>query len=132
MLNVARYGRVAWLGFGQMLVTDVVGPVAEAAGYLIVALYVLTGALSVQYLYAFTALTLVFGIGISAGAVVLQEVKLRQFETRRDLVVIFLAAIAENFGYRQLCSLWRVRGTWQYLRGATGWGAMPRRGLKRG
>lgn len=131
MLNPWRYGRVAWLGFGQMLLIDVIGPVAEVLGYLLVLVYVLSGALSIEYFYAFTALTFVFGVGISAGAVVLQEINVRHFETRRELVIIFCAAIVENFGYRQLCNLWRLRGSWQYLRGTTGWGVMPRKGLGR-
>jgi hypothetical protein len=114
-----------------MLLIDVLGPILEVLGWLVLALYVPAGLLGVEYLYALTALTFVFGVGISTGAVVLQELHLRQFETRRDLLIVFLAAVTENFGYRQLCNLWRVRGAWQYLTGTKGWGAMPRKGLRR-
>ena len=107
------------------------GPAVEVLGYLLVATCALLGALSLEFLLAYTALTFVFGIVISVGGVVLQELELRYFPKVRHLVVIFAAAILENFGYRQLCNVWRVVGAWKYLRGAEGWGVMTRKGFRR-
>jgi cellulose synthase/poly-beta-1,6-N-acetylglucosamine synthase-like glycosyltransferase len=132
MLDATRYGRIAWLGFGQMILFDLVGPVAEILGYILLVLYAGTGLLSLEYFFAITTLTFVFGVALSVGAVALQEISVQQFRTPAQLAIVLLAAIAENFGYRQLCGLWRMRGTWQYLAGAKSWGAMPRKGLKRG
>jgi hypothetical protein len=41
-----------------------------------------------------------------------------------------LAAIIENFGYRQLNSLWRIEGIWQFLRRRREWGEMTRTGFE--
>ncbi len=38
------------------------------------------------------------------------------------LAVLTLVAVLENFGYRQLANLWRLRGWWQFIRKQQGWG----------
>jgi hypothetical protein len=39
-----------------------------------------------------------------------------------------VAAVLENFGYRQLTAIWRVQATWLWLRGAdASWGRMARK-----
>jgi hypothetical protein len=37
--------------------------------------------------------------------------------------------VLENFGYRQLLSIWRTRGLIDLARRRSGWGEMRRRGL---
>jgi len=58
-------------------------------------------------------------------------VQLRRLKNARDLATLTIAAIFENFGYRQLNNFWRVRGWWQFLRKKKGWGAMTRKGFQR-
>ena len=44
--------------------------------------------------------------------------------------MVLLTAMVENFGYRQINSIWRIRGLWQHMRGMTPtWGSMERRGF---
>ena len=47
------------------------------------------------------------------------------------LLATLLAALLENFGYRQLNGLWRIEGTWQFFRKQRGWGKMTRTGFKK-
>jgi cellulose synthase/poly-beta-1,6-N-acetylglucosamine synthase-like glycosyltransferase len=129
MILNGNYGRVGMLGLGNALLTDVFGPLFEVLGYLLVPLFWATGLLSVDFLMAFLALTFVFGICISVGSLILEELELRRFPRARDLFILTLAAILENFGYRQLNNIWRVLGFLQYLRGKQGWGTMTRRGF---
>ncbi len=131
MILNRRYGRVGMLGLGNALLTDVLGPPCEMVGYLLVPLFWATGALSLEFLVAYLALTFVFGICISVGSLMLEELELRRFSRARDLFVLTLAAVLENFGYRQLNNIWRVGGFIQWLRGAQAWGAMTRRGFKK-
>jgi cellulose synthase/poly-beta-1,6-N-acetylglucosamine synthase-like glycosyltransferase len=129
MILNGKYGRIGMLGLGNALLTDVLGPPFEVLGYLLVPLFWATGMLSVEFLLAFLALTFVFGICISVGSLILEELELRRFPRARDLFILTLAAILENFGYRQLNNVWRVLGFVQYLRGKQGWGTMVRRGF---
>ncbi|HEX8257137.1 MAG TPA: glycosyltransferase family 2 protein [Allosphingosinicella sp.] len=131
MLFNPRYGRVGFVGFGQVLVVDVIGPPVEALGYLLVPLLWGLGLLSLDFLLAFLAVTFTFGIFVSVATLILEEVELRRFPRAGDLCILTLVAIAENFGYRQIGNFWRVRGWWQYLRGQQGWGDMTRKGFQR-
>lgn len=129
MLFNPRYGRIGSLGFGYILLVDVLGPVVEILGYALIPAFWLLGLLSVEYLLSMLAVSFGFGIVISVGALALEESELRRFPTARSLLVLLGAAVVENFGYRQLNNFWRLRGTWQFLRKAEGWGAMTRKGF---
>ncbi len=130
MLFNPRYGRVGFIGFGQILVVDVLGPIIELVGYVLVPLLWAVGLLSVNYLLAYLAITFTFGIFISVATLILEELELRRFSRARDLAIMTVIAVIENFGYRQLSNFWRVRGLWQFLRKHEGWGSMTRKGFQ--
>ncbi len=124
-----RYGRVAVVGFGYILLVDVLGPIVELLGYVLIPLFWLAGLLSTAYLLAFLAVSFTFGVVISVGALALEESELRRFPRARDLVLLTGVAVLENFGYRQLNNFWRLRGVWQYLNRSQSWGTMTRKGF---
>lgn len=129
MLFMPRYGRVGAIGFGYILLVDVVGPIVEALGYLLIPLFWMAGLLSVEYLLAFVAMSFTFGVVISVGSLALEESELRRFPRARDIVLLTLVAVLENFGYRQFNTFWRLRGVWQYVRRSQSWGTMTRKGF---
>lgn len=129
MLFNPRYGRVGVIGFGNIVLVDVVGPLVEGLGYLLVPGLWALGLLSFEYLLAFLAVTFTLGVFVSVSTLILEEVELRRFPRARDLAVLTLVAVAENFGYRQLANLWRLRGWWQFARKQKGWGKMTRKGF---
>ncbi|MFN3946384.1 MAG: glycosyltransferase family 2 protein [Allosphingosinicella sp.] len=131
MLFNPRYGRVGFLGFGHILLVDVLGPLVEVLGYVLVPLLWALGLLSFDYLLAFLAVTFTFGIFVSVATLILEEVQLRRFPKARDLAILTAVSVAENFGYRQVANLWRIRGWWQFLRKQQGWGQMSRKGFAR-
>ncbi|WP_292084064.1 MULTISPECIES: glycosyltransferase family 2 protein [unclassified Brevundimonas] len=124
-----RYGRLGPVGFGYIFLVDILGPVVELLGYLLIPAFWALGLLSLDYLLAFLAITFTFGVVISVGALALEESELRRFPRARHLLLLTAAAVLENFGYRQLNNLWRLRGLWQYLRRSQSWGAMTRKGF---
>lgn len=131
MLFNPRYGRVGFLGFGHILVVDVVGPVMEVLGYILMPLFWLLGVLSVEHLLAYTALVFVYGVFISVASLILEEAELKRFPRARDLVILTVVAVVENFGYRQINNFWRVKGYWQYLKQDNSWGEMTRTGFSK-
>ncbi|MFN6935156.1 MAG: glycosyltransferase family 2 protein, partial [Tsuneonella sp.] len=126
-----KYGRIGFLGFGQVWIIDVIGPIIEVVGYALVPPLWLLGLISVEYLLAFVAVVFTFGVFISVATLVLEEIQLRRLKNARDLATLTVAAIAENFGYRQLNNFWRLRGWWQFVRKKQGWGTMVRKGFQR-
>lgn len=129
MLFNPRYGRIGTIGMGNMLLVDVLGPIVEVLGYLLVPAFWALGLLNVAYLVAFIAVTFTFGIAVSAGSLILEELELRRVTGPTGLMVLLAAAVVENFGYRQINNLWRIRGWWQFLRKSEAWGTMTRRGF---
>ena len=87
------------------------------------------GRSSAHCIATFVALSFTFGITISVFALILEELSLKRFSRAGDLVTLGAVAVLENFGYRQLNNFWRLRGTWQYLRGSQQWGEMKRKGF---
>jgi hypothetical protein len=108
------------------------GPALELGGYLAFAVTVATGAASAPYILAFVCLAVVLGIALSISAVGLEEIAFRRYPRKRDLLHLFWLAVAENFGYRQLSTYWRIQGMVSKLRRITNWGEMERRGFTHG
>jgi hypothetical protein len=107
----------------------VLGPIVEVLGYLLVPLMWVSGLIEPSYALAYLALTFVFGIFISAGALILEEISLHRIPRARDLLLLMGMILIENFGYRQINNVWRVIGWWEFLRKKRSWGEMTRTGL---
>ncbi|MBL8985052.1 MAG: glycosyltransferase family 2 protein, partial [Gemmatimonadetes bacterium] len=66
---------------------------------------------------------------LSFTAVALEEIGFRRYPKRSDLYRLIGLAIAENFGYRQMTTWWRLRGTFNVLKKTKSWGRMERKGF---
>ncbi len=124
-----RYGRIGMIALPQMILEDIIGPPAEVIGYLVVPAAILLGVLDPIMALAFLALTVLFGTGLSLGSLVLEEVQLRRTSSAHDLYRIGEAALIENFGFRQMNLLYRLRGIGSFYRSDTTWEAVPRVGF---
>jgi cellulose synthase/poly-beta-1,6-N-acetylglucosamine synthase-like glycosyltransferase len=124
-----RYGRIGLLSLPQFLVFDIIAPVLESVGLVLIPIFWLLGMVRVEFLLAYFAVVVLFGVFCSMSSFALAEVSFFKTSRKRDLVLYGLAAIGENFGYRQLNALWRIEGIWQFLRGRQGWGEMTRKGF---
>ncbi|HRI83192.1 MAG TPA: glycosyltransferase [Opitutaceae bacterium] len=128
MLN-PRYGRIGLVGLPMFAFFDILGPFFDLAGLLLLPLFWWFGLLSFEFLLAFYSLVALYGVFLSMMALVLGEVALFRTTRKRDMALLALAAIVENFGYRQLNILWRMEGIWQFFRKQKGWGDMTRTGF---
>ena len=129
MMFNARYGRIGLLSLPQFLMFDVVAPVLETVGLVLIPMFYVLGRIQVELLLAYFAVVVLFGVFCSMTSFALAEVSFFKTTRRRDMVLYGLAAIGENFGYRQLNALWRIEGIWQFLRGRQAWGKMTRKGF---
>lgn len=131
MLFNPRYGRIGMVAMPIQLLEDVLGPPLELLGYLVVPILWWMGLLSGEIALAFLALTFVFGTAISIGTLALEERQLRRTTNAADLSRLALTALLENFGYRQVNLVYRLRGMWRYARKDGSWAAVPRVGFDR-
>ena len=131
MIFNPRYGRIGMLAMPQLVLEDVIGPPAEVIGYLLIPVATLLGLLDPMVAVAFFCLTVLFGTALSIGTLVLEEIQSTRATTAQDLLRIGLAALFENFGYRQVNLLYRLRGIRCFLKQETHWAAVPRVGFSK-
>jgi cellulose synthase/poly-beta-1,6-N-acetylglucosamine synthase-like glycosyltransferase len=129
MLFHARYGKVGLVAFPYFFFLEMLGPAIELGGYAAFAGSAALGLLDWRVVVAFLSLAFLFGMMLSVASVTLEELTFRRYESTIDLVRLFLLAILENFGYRQLSTYWRVKGLVSAARGLRGWGTMQRKGF---
>ena len=123
-----RYGRTGLIGFPYFLIFEVLGPWFEAEGYIVLAASLALGMIQLPlFLLLFTA-TVMLGLLVSTLSLVLAELHRKYFPLKDKLLLLFFAFL-ENFGFRQLMSILRVRGFLRMLARVGGWGQMERRGL---
>jgi Glycosyltransferases, probably involved in cell wall biogenesis len=128
MLN-RRYGIIGMFAFPYNFVVDVLGPLIEVVAYLTLILGACFGLISTAHIVQFTLVSLLYGMIISVGAVVIGELYYHRYNRLRDILLLLAATVVENLGYRQLNSLWRIRAFWDFVRGDTRWGRMERKGF---
>ena len=129
MLLNPRYGAVGLFAMPYFLVFEAVGPLIEVSGYLVTALAVAFGLLDVVFAELLFLAAVVFGALISITSVLLEEMSFRRYPKVRHLLLLAALGILENFGYRQLTTFWRLRGTIDFFRKKQGWGVMTRKGF---
>jgi len=73
--------------------------------------------------------TILLGILVSLSALLISEFD-RPLYAKKDMLRLVWMAIVENFGVRQVISLWRVSAYFSAMRKNRGWGAQVRTGFK--
>ncbi len=125
-----RYKRLGMVTLPTFVLVDLISPIAETLGYALLVIFLILGWLQPAFFMAITGFVFSFGVLISILSLALEQDEIQRFSRPRDLLAVLLLAIFENFGYRQLNSLWRVKGLVQHFRGMTPtWGAMERKGF---
>jgi cellulose synthase/poly-beta-1,6-N-acetylglucosamine synthase-like glycosyltransferase len=123
-----RYGAAGTLALPALLLFELLGPIIELSGYAVAVVAVLTGTLSTTIFLLFLAVSVLYGLTLSFGAIALEDASFGRHPGWDQLGKIALFAVLENAGYRQLSHLWRIEGLWQLFRGGE-WGAMERKGF---
>ena len=129
MLLNPRYGTVGLLAMPYFFLFEFLGPVVELFGYLAVPLSLWLGYLDVEFAIAFFLAAVGLGALLSVAAIFLEELRLNRYPRWLDILKLSLYGILENFGYRQINTLWRAWAIVSFLRKNQSWGAMERRGF---
>lgn len=127
MMFAKHSGAAGWLAFPFMFFFEMFGPLLELIGLILMIVSCYFGL--IDYYAAVAFLILVFGMGLllSGGALLLEEMSYRIYRRPSDLLILCIALIMENFGYRQLNSYWRLLGMMRWLfKSKSKWGAMKR------
>ncbi|GAA4650749.1 glycosyltransferase family 2 protein [Kistimonas scapharcae] len=123
------YGRIGLFALPMTFVVDILGPITEVLGYVVITISYLAGILSPQTWLAYIALITLFGIFTSLLSLWLEERWNSSYREVRNYVRLVFMAIIENLGYRQICNLLRIGGWIRFIRKNRVWGEMPRKGF---
>jgi cellulose synthase/poly-beta-1,6-N-acetylglucosamine synthase-like glycosyltransferase len=124
-----RAGAAGLLAYPFMAVFEWIGPLIELLGYAFMIIGFALGWISWTAFAVFMLIAIGMGILLSVNGLLLETMSFRVYARKRDMLLLFAMAVLENFGYRQLNTLWRCRGLWQWLTGRKHqWGAMRRSG----
>ena len=128
MLGNPCYRAAGLLALPALLLFELLGPIIELSGYTVALAAWLTGSLSTTIFLLFLAVSVLYGLILSFGAIALEDASFGRHAGWDQLRKLLLFAVIENAGYRQLSHLWRIEGLWQLVRGGE-WGAMERKGF---
>ncbi len=121
-------GAAGWLAFPFFVLFELLSPLVEVVGLVIMIFAFVLGMISGMNLLAFVAAAFALGLMLSTTALLLEELSFHTYPKARHLVVLFLVSILENFGYRQIMSIWRLQALYGWVTGAgIAWGDMKRK-----
>ncbi len=130
MLFNPRYGTVGLIGIPYFFLFELLGPVIELLGYAAFVAGLALGVINAAFALTFFLAAVGLGVLLSTAAVFLEELRLERYPSWRDLVKLVVYGVLENFGYRQLNTLWRGMAIVSFLRNNSDWGAMERKGFQ--
>ncbi len=121
-------GAAGWLAYPFFWLFELLSPIIEVGGMLVMALATILGMLSPSSFLAFLTAAFALGLVLSATALLLEELSFPTYPRIRDTLLLFLVAILENFGYRQLIAWWRLQALVGWWMGREiHWGQMKRK-----
>jgi cellulose synthase/poly-beta-1,6-N-acetylglucosamine synthase-like glycosyltransferase len=130
MIGRPRYGTIGMIALPGFLMFEMLAPLIEISGYILLPVLWALGLLSISVAGTFFMLAIMYTVLVSALAVLLEDIAFRRYASVGDLARLLIAAVLENFGFRQLTVWWRVQAFWEYFRGDLSWGAMERKGVR--
>ena len=129
MLFQPRYRSAGLLAMPYALLFEMLGPVVELFGFLVVPLAWALGVLNREVVEAFFAAAVLYAVLISVVAVLLDDLAFRRYRGTGQLLSLASAAVVEAVALRPLVSFWRVTAFKHHLERDLSWGAMERTGF---
>ena len=130
MLFNPKYGLIGMMATPYFWLFEMLGPVIELAGYIFIPIFYLTGMLNIRFFIMFLAASILYGVILSTGAILLEEYTFSRYPSIGQLLKLTLYGIIENFGYRQLTVLFRVEGMIGFKKNKENWGEIQRKSFE--
>lgn len=124
-------GSLRWIGMPYYGLFEVMGPIVEVIGYVIIPIAYFLGFLSPLYFWAFLFLSVASGAFLSISAVFLEELSFGLYRSWGDFALMIAIGVLENFTYRILTLFFRLGAMVDIILGRGGWGKQERTGFGR-
>ncbi len=124
-----RFGVTGLFALPFYLVFEMLSPLIEMFGYLILVYFIAVDGLNTPFAIKLFFLAIVAGMFLSLSAILLEEYAEKRFPRLRDVLILFTSGLVENLGYRQVIAFVRVKAFLDVVKGKQGWGTMQRKGF---
>lgn len=121
-----KYGIIGMFGVPYFWVFEMLGPVIETLGYIFIPLSYIFGLLNTQYFILFLVSSILYGIILSIGAILLEEYTFSKYPSIKHLLRLSGYGVLENFGYRQMTTLFRIDAIIRFKKFRNSWGKIKR------
>ena len=121
------YGRVGMFCLPYFWIFELVGPVFEVMGYISVPISFLLGIVNLHFMLSFFLVAVLYGTILSVGALLMEENTFRKYPRISQILKLYLYAVLDNFGYRQLNTIYKVEAMLGYRKNKSSWGSIKRR-----
>lgn len=125
-----RYGSVGLAAIPYNWVFELFGAVVEALGYFIIPFSLLMGELNMFFFTIYFLLAVLLGVILSMGSLILEQYTRKSVMSAKQCLSLSLYAVLENFGYRQMITLFRLEGILKYRKLRKTWGKIKRKDVE--
>ena len=128
-LNPA-YGAMGLISYPYQLFIELLSPMVEALGWLLLVVGLLSGQFNSEFALGFWLAAYGYGLLLTLLALMLEQACFPAQRRPREVVWLVVWALAESIGYRQLTTWARLQGTGRWFLGKSDWGRMERVGFR--
>jgi cellulose synthase/poly-beta-1,6-N-acetylglucosamine synthase-like glycosyltransferase len=129
MIFNLKYRTSGMVAMPFFLFFEMFSPIIELSGYIVTAICFYFGWVNKEFVILFLYLSIIFGIILSLFSLLLEEYTAKRYVRPKDVINLFLFAIIENLGYRQINSWWRLKSFFDIFSSKNSWGEMQRKAL---
>ena len=129
MIGRPQFGILGLFAFPYFVLFETLGPLVEITGYALTVIGLCLRIFDFEIVYLFFLAAVLYGMILSTASVILEELSTKRYPKVRNLLVLIVASLVENLGFRQLLTMWRALAYIDLIRGKKSWGAMERQGL---
>ncbi len=121
-------GSAGWVAFPFFVLFELLSPVIEVGGFIVMGMAFALGMMTGTSFLAFVAAAFALGVMLSTTALLLEELSFHTYPKAHQVLMLFVVAILENFGYRQVMSVWKLQALYGWVTGQRIlWGDMKRK-----
>lgn len=120
-----KYGTVGILSVPYFVLVEMLGPVIEMIGYVMLVILIVTDNVSGFFIFVFL-LAYLYGLMFSLSAILFEIVSYKRYNSLIEISKLIFYSFLEQFVYRQLTVYWRVISFANYKKGSKQWGTINR------
>jgi cellulose synthase/poly-beta-1,6-N-acetylglucosamine synthase-like glycosyltransferase len=116
MLFNPKYGLAGFIHYPFFLFGELLAPIVECLGYLVILASFLLSISTPIYILSFIAVTIGLTFFLNVTSCLIEVIFFRKYFAFPLILRLLWYCLIENFGYRQLTLYWRLRSLWHFFK----------------